>query len=252
MKNSKTKVEEFIRVDHAGERGAVKIYEGQLLALNTLVKDENLKKIIEEMKVHEKEHCDFFEKEIKKRNIKPTKFLPLWDLLGVGLGFGSTILGKKAAMLCTASVEEVIDEHYQNQINHLGSEEKELKKKSIEFKKIVKIGRTHLQDATPLSLGQEFSGYHAQLKKCIERIEYALKEILFLAQGGTAVGTGINSKKNFDKKIVKEIAEFSKIKFKPAPNKFAELASKLETVADQLFELRSLTNCSRVTIKEES
>ncbi len=103
--------------------------------------------------------------------------------------------------------------------------EKELKKKSIEFKKIIKIGRTHLQDATPLSLGQEFSGYYAQLKKCIERIEYALKEILFLAQGGTAVGTGINSKKNFDKKIVKEISKFTKIKFKPAPNKFAELAA---------------------------
>jgi fumarate hydratase class II len=103
--------------------------------------------------------------------------------------------------------------------------EKELKKKSLEFKNIVKIGRTHLQDATPLSLGQEFSGYHAQLKKCIERIEYALKEILFLAQGGTAVGTGINSKKNFDKKIVKEISKFTKIKFKPAQNKFAELAA---------------------------
>ena len=66
----KKKIEEFIRVDHAGERGAVKIYEGQLLALNTLVKDDDLKKIIEEMKVHEKEHSDFFEKEIKKRNIK--------------------------------------------------------------------------------------------------------------------------------------------------------------------------------------
>ena len=136
MKNSrnKNKVEEFIRVDHAGERGAVKIYEGQLLALNTLVKNENLKKTIEEMKVHEKEHCDFFENEIKKRNIKPTKFLPLWDLLGVGLGFGSTILGKKATMLCTASVEEVIDEHYQNQINLLDSNEKELKKKIIKFR----------------------------------------------------------------------------------------------------------------------
>ena len=133
-KTDKSKLEEFIRVDHAGERGAVKIYEGQLLALNTLVEDENLKKTIEEMRVHEKEHCDFFEKEIKKRNIKPTKFLPLWDLLGVGLGFGSTILGKKAAMLCTASVEEVIDEHYQNQINHLGSEEKELKKNIIKFR----------------------------------------------------------------------------------------------------------------------
>ena len=134
MKNSKNKIEEFIRVDHAGERGAVKKYEGQLLALNTLVKDENLKKIIEEMKIHEKEHCEFFEKEIKKRNIKPTKFLPLWDLLGIGLGFGSTLLGKKAAMLCTASVEEVIDEHYQNQINQLGSDEKNLKKKIIKFR----------------------------------------------------------------------------------------------------------------------
>ena len=134
MKNSRTKTEEFIRVDHAGERGAVKIYEGQLLALNTLVKDDNLKKTIEEMKVHEKEHCEFFEKEIKKRNIKPTKFLPLWDLLGLGLGFSSTLLGKKAAMLCTASVEEVIDEHYQNQINQLGSDEKDLKKKIIKFR----------------------------------------------------------------------------------------------------------------------
>ncbi len=134
MKSSNTRTEEFIRVDHAGERGAVKIYEGQLLALNTFVKDENLKKTIEEMKVHEKEHCEFFEKEIKKRNIKPTKFLPLWDLLGVGLGFGSTLLGKKAAMLCTASVEEVIDEHYQNQINQLGPDEKELKRKIVKFR----------------------------------------------------------------------------------------------------------------------
>ena len=133
-KINKKRVEEFIRVDHAGERGAVKIYEGQLLALNTFVKDENLKKTIEEMKVHEKEHCEFFENEIKKRNIKPTKFLPLWDLLGVGLGFGSTLLGKKAAMLCTASVEEVIDKHYLNQINQLGPEEKELKKKITKFR----------------------------------------------------------------------------------------------------------------------
>ena len=134
MKNSKKKVEEFIRVDHAGERGAVKIYEGQLLALNTFIKDENLKKTIEEMKIHEKEHCEFFENEIKKRKIKPTKLLPLWDLLGIGLGFGSTILGKKAAMLCTASVEEVIDEHYQNQINQLGADEKNLKKKIMKFR----------------------------------------------------------------------------------------------------------------------
>ena len=133
-KSNKDKIKEFIRVDHAGERGAIKIYEGQLLALNTFVKDNDLKKIIEEMKTHEKEHCDFFENEIKKRNIKPTKFLPLWDLLGVSLGFGSTILGKKAAMLCTASVEEVIDEHYSIQIKQLENDEKKLKRKIIKFR----------------------------------------------------------------------------------------------------------------------
>ena len=100
-----------------------------------------------------------------------------------------------------------------------------LKNKSKEFKKIVKIGRTHLQDATPLSLGQEFSGYNEQIKKSIERIKYCLNDIYYLAQGGTAVGTGINTKKNFDKKIVKEIKKFCKINFKPAPNKFSELAA---------------------------
>ena len=133
-KTNKKKIEEFIRVDHAGERGAIKIYEGQLLALNTVFKDEKLKKTIEEMKFNEKEHLDFFEKELKKRNIKPTKFLPIWDLLGVGLGFGTTLLGKRAAMLCTASVEEVIEDHYKNQLTKLGSDEKDLKDKIEKFK----------------------------------------------------------------------------------------------------------------------
>ena len=125
----------------------------------------------------------------------------------------------------TAMHIAIAKETISKMLPNLKSLEKELKRKSNEFKKIVKIGRTHLQDATPLSLGQEFSGYHAQIKKSIERIEYALNEILFLAQGGTAVGTGINTKKNFDKKIVREIAKFTKIKFKPAKNKFAELAA---------------------------
>ena len=133
-KTDKKKLEEFIRVDHAGERGAIKIYEGQLLALNTFNKDEKLKKLIEEMKVHEEEHSEYFEKEINKRNIKPTRFLKIWDLLGVGLGFGSTILGKKAAMLCTASVEEVIDGHYKDQTYKLGEDEKELKEKIKKFR----------------------------------------------------------------------------------------------------------------------
>ena len=101
----------------------------------------------------------------------------------------------------------------------------QIKKKTIEFNKIVKVGRTHLQDATPLTLGQEFSGYYSQLSECIKRIELALKEIYFLAQGGTAVGTGLNTKKGFDKKIINEIKKITKLPFKPAPNKFAALAS---------------------------
>ena len=107
---------------------------------------------------------------------------------------------------------------------------KELKKKTSEFKNIVKVGRTHLQDATPLTLGQEFSGYQSQLEDCIFRIKNALKEIYFLAQGGTAVGTGINSKKGFDKKIVNEIKKITKLPFKPTKNKFAALAAHDEIV----------------------
>ena len=133
-KTNSKKLEEFIRVDHAGERGAIKIYEGQLLALSTVVNNDDLKTTIKNMKEHEEEHCNFFEDEIKKRNIKPTKFLPLWDILGFSLGFGSTILGKKAAMLCTASVEEVIDGHYKSQIDQIGSDEKNLKNKIIKFR----------------------------------------------------------------------------------------------------------------------
>ena len=133
-KTDKKILEEIIRVDHAGERGAIKIYEGQLLALKTIKQDKILQEKIEEMKEHEKEHLKYFEKEIQKRKIKPTYLLPLWDLMGVTLGFGSALLGKKAAMLCTASVEEVIEDHYQNQLKKLGNDEKDLKEKIKKFK----------------------------------------------------------------------------------------------------------------------
>ena len=106
----------------------------------------------------------------------------------------------------------------------------EIKKKVKKFKNIIKVGRTHLQDATPISLGQEFSGYQSQLEDCIERIKKGLNEIYNLAQGGTAVGTGINSKKNFDKKIIKEIKKITKLPFKPTKNKFAALAAHDEIV----------------------
>ena len=133
-KTNKKILEEIIRVDHAGERGAIKIYEGQLLALSTIRQDKNLRRIIEEMKEQEKEHLEYFEKEIQKRNMKPTYLLPLWDLMGISLGFGTALLGKKAAMLCTASVEEVIEDHYKNQLRKIGEDEKDLKAKIEKFK----------------------------------------------------------------------------------------------------------------------
>ncbi len=125
----------------------------------------------------------------------------------------------------TAMHISIADQTIKKLLPSLNILEKDLKKKVNEFNNIIKVGRTHLQDATPLSLGQEFSGYHTQVKQSIDRIKTALKEIYYLAQGGTAVGTGINSKKNFDKKIVREINKITKLPFKSAPNKFYELAT---------------------------
>jgi ubiquinone biosynthesis monooxygenase Coq7 len=133
-KTNKKILEEIIRVDHAGERGAIKIYEGQLLALKTIKQDDVLKNKIEEMKEQEKEHLEYFEKEIQKRKIKPTYLLPLWDVMGIVLGFGTAMLGKKATMLCTASVEEVIENHYENQLKKIGNDEMDLKSKIEKFK----------------------------------------------------------------------------------------------------------------------
>jgi len=173
-KTSKKNLEEIIRVDHAGERGAIKIYEGQLLALKTFKQDESLKKQIEEMREHEEEHYEFFEKEIQKRNIQPTKLLPLWDILGVALGFGTTMLGKKAAMLCTASVEEVIGDHYQNQTYKLNDDEKELKEKIIKFRNDEIDHKNIAYDS-----GATKKGFYSLLDKAIKtssRIAIAISE----------------------------------------------------------------------------
>ncbi|KAJ1906118.1 hypothetical protein IWQ60_012154 [Tieghemiomyces parasiticus] len=100
-----------------------------------------------------------------------------------------------------------------------------LQAKSDEFKDIIKIGRTHLQDATPLTLGQEFSGYTQQLTYAIERVKDVLPRLCNLAQGGTAVGTGLNTRKGFDVRVADEIAKFTKLPFQTAPNKFEALAA---------------------------
>ena len=162
-KTDKKTLEEIIRVDHAGERGAIKIYEGQLLALKTFKQDEDLKIEIEKMKEHEKEHFEYFNNEIKKRNIKPTKLLPVWDILGVTLGFGTAMLGKKAAMLCTASVEEVIDGHYKSQTNKLKEDEKTLKDKIIKFRE----DELHHKDIA-YENGASKDGFYSILDKLIK------------------------------------------------------------------------------------
>jgi len=105
-----------------------------------------------------------------------------------------------------------------------------LKIKQDEFKDIIKIGRTHLQDAVPLTLGQEFSGYVAQLDACLKRIDQIMPELYQLALGGTAVGTGLNSHPQFAKKVAAHIAALTHLPFVTAPNKFVALASQEELV----------------------
>ena len=119
----------------------------------------------------------------------------------------------------------------------LNEMEKTLGSQSKKWKSIIKIGRTHLQDATPLSLGQEFSGYQSQIDMNIKRLKTALINLNYLAQGGTAVGTGLNTKKGFDRLVANEISKINKIKFKPASNKFQALASH-----DSLVELSGVLN----------
>jgi fumarate hydratase, class II len=121
-----------------------------------------------------------------------------------------------------------------------------LQEKVKKFEEIIKIGRTHLQDATPLTLGQEFSGYVAQLDRNIERIENALPHLRLLAQGGTAVGTGLNTFKGFDESVAEEISKLAGTEFRTAPNKFEVLAAhdaiveasgSLNTLACSLFKI---------------
>lgn len=114
------KIHELIRVNQAGEMGAKVIYSGQLAALK-LKGDIETVKIVDHMKEQEDAHFDFFDDLIKKEKVRPTAMHPVWQVGGYALGFATALLGKKAAMTCTTAVEEVIDEHYQEQLNYLES-----------------------------------------------------------------------------------------------------------------------------------
>ncbi len=119
----------------------------------------------------------------------------------------------------------IVQETYKKLIPALKIFKEVLEKKEIEFKDIIKIGRTHLQDATPISLGQEFSAFKSQIRNSILRVENSLKEIFFLAQGGTAVGTGLNSSNDFSKAFIKAIQVITNKPFKKSINQFESLSS---------------------------
>lgn len=140
-----------------------------------------------------------------------------------------------------AVVEQVHDQLLPA-LNHL---KKTLAGKSTQWQQIIKVGRTHLQDATPISLGQEFSGYEAQVSLGIERIQDSLKRLYPLAQGGTAVGTGLNAKKGFDDLFATEVAKFTQLPFISATNKFEAIAAH-----DAIVEFSGVINTIAVSLNK--
>ena len=127
----KEAVNEIIRVDHAGEYGANRIYDGQIAIFG---KNSKIGKTIQHMADQEKEHIDTFEKLIIKHRVRPTLLLPIWNIAGFALGASTALMGKKAAMACTVAVEDVIGKHYEEQVKQLGKKEPDLKKIIIKFR----------------------------------------------------------------------------------------------------------------------
>src|SRR5215475_12075365 len=115
--------EAMIRVDHAGEYGAVRIYEGQLAVLRNRASADTIRHMAEQ----EQRHLKTFDRLVNERKVRPTALEPLWRMAGYALGFGTALMGEKAAFACTAAVEEAIDAHYAEQIAQLGDKDPELK-----------------------------------------------------------------------------------------------------------------------------
>tara|TARA_Y100001954_G_scaffold127765_1_gene136950 strand:- start:153 stop:743 length:591 start_codon:yes stop_codon:yes gene_type:complete len=124
-------LEEIIRVDHAGEYGATKIYSGQIAVFG---KNSKLGKTIQHMADQEQEHIDKFNELILEHRVRPTALLPLWNVAGFALGASTALMGEKAAMACTVAVEKVIGEHYQEQLDLLGDDHRDLKKTISKFR----------------------------------------------------------------------------------------------------------------------
>ena len=130
-KTDRIALEEIIRVDHAGEYGATKIYSGQIAVFG---KNSKLGKTIQHMADQEQEHIDKFNELILEHRVRPTALLPLWNVAGFALGASTALMGEKAAMACTVAVEKVIGEHYQEQLDLLGDDHRDLKKTISKFR----------------------------------------------------------------------------------------------------------------------
>lgn len=168
------KLASMIRVDHAGEHGAVRIYQGQLAVLSALPGNEKAVAQIREMAAQEQEHLDTFDRLIAERQVRPTALRPLWDVAGFALGAATALMGEKAAMACTAAVEEAIDEHYQDQAETLEKEDPELGKIVEKFREDELEHR-----ATALAAGAEEAPAYDLLSSAIKagcRIAIRLSE----------------------------------------------------------------------------
>ena len=150
IKTNRQILEEIIRVDHAGEYGATKIYDGQIAIFG---KNSKIGKTIQHMADQEQEHIDKFNELILEHRVRPTALLPVWNVAGYALGASTALLGEKAAMACTVAVEKVIGEHYQEQLDLLQDDQKELKKTISKFRddelEHHDIGIEHDAESTP-------------------------------------------------------------------------------------------------------
>ncbi|MGC6472782.1 MAG: demethoxyubiquinone hydroxylase family protein [Parvibaculales bacterium] len=159
------RLEQMIRVDHAGEHGAVKIYEGQAAVFGASEKTKKAAELVREMAAQEQSHMDHFDALIVQRRIRPTVMAPLWDMAGFALGAGTALMGEKAAMACTAAVEEVIDDHYSAQIE-------ELKKLKTEPELLKKLEKFRAEEAehrhTALENGAAQAPFYRLMSKVIK------------------------------------------------------------------------------------
>ena len=158
-------IDQLIRVNQAGEYGAKRIYQGQL----DVIKDEKLHKVVKHMAEQEEEHLEYFSNQLNERKIRPTALHPIWHVAGYALGAVTAKMGEKAAMACTVAVEEVIDEHYQEQLSILGDDEAYLKEKIEKFR----------QDE--LEHKQTGIDHNAKQLPCYELLSFSVKRASKLA-----------------------------------------------------------------------